>query len=397
MSGARSSWVGTFLVMAVVSTVMATAIPGQAVSVEASAKSSVEASVEASGEVSGERFVRARAEVVVGGLRNPRDVQVQADGSLLVAESGRGPATPCPPPAGVGRNRCLGFSGSLYRVAGSSKGRVLTGLPSQQINQNYGTSVLTRIGGAVQAEAVGDGSYRISYGLSGLPSDRAGLGVGSGPLGTLSTSGGAVLGDLAVHELVHNPDAGNPGVTEVFSNPWGFAKDGQDFLVTDAGANDLVRVRPDGSTETVFAFPTNVRPTDNTPLQAVPTGIVRGQDGAFYIADMSGMHQGLSRIWRYVPGSTPTVFASGLTDVIDLAVAPGGDLIALSYGSGEPVNPGPGTLTRINAGTGATTPIPTTTSLKEPSGVAVTAQGDIYVTSNTQSNTDGVLLKFPAV
>jgi hypothetical protein len=358
--------------MAVVSTVTATAIPSQAASATASAV------------------------VVANGLHNPRDVQIQADGSVLVVEAGSGPATPCPPPAEVGRNRCLGFSGSLYRVAGSKKGRVVTGLPSEQINQNYGTSVLTRIGGPVQAEAAGDGTYRISYGLSGLPSDREALGAGSGPLGTLSTTEGKVLGDLAVHELEHNPDAGNPGTTEVFSNPWGFAKDGRDFLATDAGANDLIRIHPDGSTETVFAFPTNTRPTDNAALQAVPTGVVRGRDGAFYIADMSGMYQGLSRIWRYVPGSTPTVFATGLTDVIDLAVAPGGDLIALSYGSGPSTDPGPGTLTRINAHTGATTPIATDTPLTEPTGLAVNAKGDIYVTSNTLSTTDGELLKFPA-
>ncbi|WP_353946909.1 hypothetical protein ABII15_38320 [Streptomyces sp. HUAS MG91] len=74
-----------------------------------------------------------------------------------------------------------------------------------------------------------------------------------------------MLGDLAQHELVHNPDAGNPGVNEVFSNPWAFARDGADFLVTDAGANDLVRVHPDGTTETVFAFPTNTRSSEPVP------------------------------------------------------------------------------------------------------------------------------------
>lgn len=94
--------------------------------------------------------------------------------------------------------------------------------------------------------------------------------------------------------------------------------------------------------------------------------------------------------------STPTVFATGLTDVIDLAVAAGGDLIALSYGSGPSNDPGPGRLTRINAHTGATTPIATDTPLTEPTGLAVNAKGDIYVTSNTLSTTDGELLKFPA-
>ncbi|MFJ9041871.1 ScyD/ScyE family protein [Streptomyces sp. NPDC102406] len=268
--------------------------------------------------------VAPSAVVAASGLHNPCDVEIQADGLLLVVEAGSGPEIPCPPPVEVGRNRYLGFS-------------------------------------------------------------------------TLSTTKGKVLGDLAVHELNSTPDAGNPGTAEVFSNPWGFARDGRDCLVTDAGANDLIRIRPDGSTETVFAFPTATRPTDNVPLQAVPTGVLRGRGGAFCIADMSGMHQGLSRVWRYVPGSEPTVFATGLTDLIDLAVAPDGDLIALSYGSGPATDPGPGTLTRIDTRTGASTPIPTATTLKEPTGLAVNPRGDAYVTSNTRSNTDGELLKFPAL
>ncbi|PKT67033.1 hypothetical protein CW362_42685, partial [Streptomyces populi] len=59
-------------------------------------------------------------------------------------------------------------------------------------------------------------------------------------------------------------------------------------------------------------------------------------------------------------------------------------------------DPGPGTLTRIDGCTGAATPITTDTPLTEPTGLAVNAKGDIYVTSNTLSTTDGRLLKFPA-
>ncbi|MFD9396564.1 ScyD/ScyE family protein [Streptomyces sp. NPDC060000] len=343
------------------------------------------------------------AVVVANDLHNPRSVRIQSDGSLVVAEAGSGPATPCAPPPAGERNRCLGFSGSLYRVAGSTKGRVVTGLPSEQINQNYGTSVLTRIAGAVQAESAGS-TYRVSYGLSGLPAERISLGAGSDPLGTLSTAKGKVLGDLAAHEAANDPDSVN-GNSEVFSNPWGFARDGKDHLVTDAGANDLIRVHADGTTTTEFVFPNNTLPAASgvhtaTPAgqyQAVPTGIVRDRDGTFYIADMSGMVEGISRVWRYAPGSAPTVFVTGLTDVIDLALDPHGDLIALSYGSGLGSAPGPGALTRIDKKSGAVTAIDTgTTSLNQPTGLAVNAWGDIYVTNNTQSTTAGELLKFPA-
>ncbi|MFE2318367.1 hypothetical protein ACFXC8_35580 [Streptomyces sp. NPDC059441] len=41
-------------------------------------------------------------------------------------------------------------------------------------------------------------------------------------------------------------------------------------------------------------------------------------------------------------------------------------------------------------------PIATDTPLTEPTGLAVNAKGDIYVTSNTLSTTDGELLKYPA-
>ncbi|OQR64565.1 hypothetical protein B6E66_08140 [Streptomyces maremycinicus] len=335
--------------------------------------------------------------VVASALHNPRAVRIQSDGSILVTEAGSGPTVPCTTPGA----QCLGFNGSIYRVKGSVQGRVVTGLPSVQIVRADGSSV---IGGAIEAEAAPGGTYRVISGLSGTPTTRAALGAGSGPLGTLSIAQGQVLGDLAAHEVANDPDS-VLGNNEVFSNPWNFARDGGDFLVTDAGANDLIRVHPDGTTTTEAVFPNNVVPAAASEgaavapagqAEAVPTGIVRGWDGAFYIADMSGIRTGLSRIWRYVPGGQPTVFASGLTGLIDLAVAPGGDLIALSY-TGGATSSGllPGALTRIHKKTGAATVIDTGGSLNTPTGVAVGSQGDIYVTSNTQGSS-GELLKFSA-
>ncbi|MCX5096726.1 ScyD/ScyE family protein [Streptomyces sp. NBC_00365] len=381
MPGASTSWARAAAVAAIVGGLTATAVPGQAAPRAAA------------------RGHAPTAVVVVSGLHNPRDVQFQADGSLLVAEAGSGPDTPCTTPG----TRCFGFSGSVYRVKGRTRGRVVTGLPSEMGVRGDGS---TAVNGAIQAEAAGGGTYRVVYGLNGTPGIRAALGAGGEAFGTLSTAGGTVLGDLAEHEGRYDPDSVD-GNNEVFSNPHHFVRDGKDFLVTDAAANDLIRVHPDGTTTTEFVFPNNTLPTAAsdvraaTPagrVQAVPTGIVRGRDGAFYLADMGGMIQGLSRIWRYVPGSTPTVLATGLTDVTDLDLDPRGNLVALSYGSrsgSPPADSGPGSLTRVDPRTGALTTIDTGGLLKEPAGLAVGRGGDIYVTNHTLS-TDGELLKFPA-
>ncbi|MGW5677928.1 ScyD/ScyE family protein [Streptomyces sp. NPDC003860] len=381
MPGTSTSWARAATVVAVVGGLAATAVPGQAAP-RATESTHTPAAV-----------------VVARGLHNPRDVQLQPDGSLLVAEAGSGPDTPCTTPG----TRCLGFSGSVYRVKGKARGRVVTGLPSQLGVRGDGT---TAVNGAIQAEAARDGSYRVVYGLNGTPEIRAALGAGGEAFGTLSTTDGTLIGDLTAHEGHHDPDSTN-GNNEVFSNPHHFVRDRRDFLVTDAAANDLIRIHPDGTTTTEFVFPNTRLPaaaptvgpaTPAGQVQAVPTGIVRGRDGAFYLADMGGMIQGLSRIWRYVPGGTPTVIATGLTSVTDLDVDPRGNLIALSYGSrsgSPPADSGPGQLTRIDPRTGTATTINTGGLLKEPAGLAVSRGGDIYVTNHTLS-TNGELLKFPA-
>ncbi|MEU1408900.1 ScyD/ScyE family protein [Streptomyces sp. NPDC005728] len=380
MSKASKSFAGTLLAAAVVGSLTAAPVPAQA--------------------APGTHLSTAAPVVVAGALHNPRAVRLQPDGSLLVAEAGSGPAVACTTPG----TRCLGFTGSLYRVKGSRQGRVATGLPSELGVRPDGT---TAVNGVIQAESAQGGTYRVVYGLNGVPAIRAALGPGGEPLGTLSIAGGRMLGDLTEHEARLDPDSVN-GNNEVFSNPNSFARDGRDFLVTDSAANDLIRVHPDGTTTTEFVFPNNTLPaapatarplTPAGQVQAVPTGIVRGRDGAFYIADMGGMHEGLSRIWRFVPGHAPTVLATGLTDVSDLAVNPrDGNLIALSYGTRTglpPADPGPGALTRIDIRTGALTPIDTGNRLHLPAGLAVSACGDIYVTNNALS-TSGELLKFPA-
>lgn len=357
MFGASKSWAGAFLATAVVGGLTAMAIPSQSQAAPQDASA---------------------ATVIASGLKNPRGVAIQSDGSILVAESGSGPATACTVPG----SQCLGFTGSLYRVKGSAKSRVVTGLPSKMIVRADGSNV---IAGANHAESAGSGTYRVTYSLSGTAATRTALGTGAAPLGTLAIAKGKILGDLTTHESSLNPDGG-----EVLANPQQSVRVGGDVLVTDAAANTLLRVSPDGAVRTEFVFP------KNGTAEAVPTGIVKGGDGAYYISDMSGIRKGLGRIWRWEPGSAPTVFTTGLTGVIDLAVQPDGNLVALSYATGDTTSqPNTGALTRIDKTTGALTPISTGTTLNLPTGLDIASNGDMYVTNNTLS-TSGQLLKLTA-
>ncbi|MGW0792265.1 ScyD/ScyE family protein [Streptomyces sp. NPDC002911] len=357
MSRTSKSWAGAFLATAVVGGLTAMAIPSQGQAATTDAKA---------------------ATVVASGLKNPRDVTVGSDGAVLVAESGSGPATACTAPG----SQCLGFTGSVYRVKGSTKGRVVTGLPSKMIIRADGSSVIAGVNHVASANS---GTYRVTYSLSGTATTRTALGTAAAPLGTLAIAKGQILGDLTAHESGQNPDGG-----EVLANPQRSVKVGNDFLVTDSAGNTLLRVKPDGAVSTEFVFP------KNGDAESVPTGLVQGADSAYYIADMSGIRKGLSRIWRWVPGSAPTVFTTGLTGVIDLAVRPDGDLVALSYATGDTTSqPGTGALTRIDKTTGALTAISTGTTLNLPTGLDIAANGDMYVTNNTLTNS-GELLKFPA-
>ena len=88
------------------------------------------------------------------------------------------------------------------------------------------------------------------------------------------------------------------------------------------------------------------------PTDAVPTSIVRGRDGAFYVSQLTGFpfEPGDANIWRVVPGRQPTVYASGLTNVTDLAFARDGSLYAVEIASEGLLNDPIGSLVKVNPG-----------------------------------------------
>ncbi|MCX4696895.1 ScyD/ScyE family protein [Streptomyces sp. NBC_01408] len=364
MSSSRKSWKRALLAAGAAGIVVAPLVSGPA---------------QADAAVAG----TATLEVLATGLKNPRDITALNDGTLLVAESGEG-LVGCA--AGV---QCAGATGSIYKVKGTSKSRVVTGLSSVAAGPAAAGAPVIAAG---PARVVPDpqGGYLVlsSFGGNRTTADRDALGANANQLGKLfRTRDGKVLGDLVDHETRLNPDAG-----DLNANPWGFVRNGSSYLITDAAANTVVRAASDGTTTTAHILPKN-QLSNTTAAESVPTAIIKDWDGTLYVADMSGGNPGASRIWKIEPGGQPQVFVTGLTNVVDLDFDWKGDLLALTYSKTTLAGPpSAGALMEINQFTKAVKEIPTGDQLKQPTGLAVDVWGDVYVTNNTVG-TGGQLVK----
>jgi DNA-binding beta-propeller fold protein YncE len=341
--------------------------------------------------------------VVASGLDNPRGLAVAPNGELYVAEAGRGGAGPCF--AGPEGEMCFGATGAIARVDGGAVERVVTGLPSMAGADGSGA------GGPHKVSFLGRGNLYVTIGLGGGPDLRAALGAAGALAGTVvraDVDDGSVrlVADLAAYEAMHNPDQGDPG-SEVDSNPYGILATPQGIYSTDAGGNDLLFTDRRGRTETIAVFHATfvdappflgLPPGTRIPMQAVPTGVAQGADGALYVSQLTGFPfpVGGSSIWRVQPGQAPTVFATGFTNVVDIAAGPDGSLyiveiakhgLLAGFGSGD----FGGRLVRV-------APNGTQTTLLEdplfaPGGVAVDRDGTIYVTNVSIAAGGGQVLR----
>jgi len=290
--------------------------------------------------------------VVASGLDSPRHLTFSSDGELYVAESGSGGAGPCVPhPLGL---FCLGFTGGVTLVddAGSDP-RVLSGLPS--------ISTPEEAIGPSDIAFTGSQKFVLSIGIGGSDEFRAGFGLQGSLLGTLVAGklkhdGISLFADVLANEASANPDG-----TDIDSNPVGLVRDGEGYIIADAGGNAVVRASHKGTFSTVTALPPGsalappflgLPPGTQIPTDAVPTSVVRGPDGALYISQLTGFpfEVGDANIWRIAPGQAPTVYASGLTNVTDLEFGPGGSLYAVEISSIGLLNGPIGSLKRINPG-----------------------------------------------
>jgi hypothetical protein len=348
-------------------------------------------------------------------LDNPRKVVVGDDAAVYVVEAGTGGRDKC---IGSGATRtCAGLTGAITKIEDGIQRRVVTGLWS-------GAPPDGRQAQGPADVVVADGTYFVL--LQGASTDATGVNafgpVASTAADLISTPEGkaapAVIVNFAVFEAARNPDNGaGPGAQRgnppIDSNPYALTEYRDGFAVVDAGGNDLLWISSKGKVVVLAVFPTRTARltkalakrigapgTKSIRVQSVPSSVAVGPDGALYVGELTGVPftPGSARVWRVVPGKKATVFASGFTNIADVAFD-GEDLLVLEMArKGLLSKSRTGALTRI-APDGTRTLV-ASDGLVSPTGLAV-GNGRIYVSNHgtsagSGSGPHGELVSLPA-
>ena len=358
----------------------------------------------------------AEVEVIADELDNPRHVALAPDGDIYVAESGVGgdPDTSRSCFDSAEGPSCTGATGAVTRIArhhhGYRQHRVISGLasfaPEDQSNAigPHGVFVdghrLLVTNGGPTAPTRGDPPVLVLRDptlVSEEPVSRL-----YGTLLEFSKWGGArLVADIWRFERRFNPDAevGNPMID---SNPVDVYSAHGRTVVADAGGNTVLRVGRHGRVRLLALFPNVTVPDpfggDPIDMNAVPTGVVGGPDGAYYVSQLTGFPfpVGGANVFRVDPSTGAyTTYASGFTNAMDLAFGHDGTLYVLEIrrdsllsenreGAILAVPPGGGTPQEID--------LPGET-LIEPGGIAVGRHGDLYVSNHAREARLGEVLK----
>jgi glucose/arabinose dehydrogenase len=253
--------------------------------------------------------------VVVSGLDNPRGMNFGPDGSLFIAEAGRGG------PRCVARS-CSGATGAIAKLTNGRLTRFFKGLVSVGGRDGVGVTGPHDVGVATVSGRV----YTVIGGGEAPRGTAARLRQQLGKMlrvNALAPGSIEVLAGLTEIELAQNPDK-----RAKQSNPSGVAIIGNDRFVADAAGNDLL-IEHDGNVSVGAVFPRAAPGADS-----VPTAVRVGPDGALYVGEFTGDRapNGQAKVWRVVPGQPPEIFARGFTRITGLAFGPDGSLYVSEFG-----------------------------------------------------------------
>lgn len=349
-----------------------------------------------SANVHGQSYV---IEEVMSGLVSPRGLSFGPDGGLYVVEAGSGGDGPSVV-LGNGATASFGSTSGLSRLLGGVQERVLSDLPSVATAAGLDASGLQELVFGAAGEA---------YGLFTFGSDAGqrdtNLGAPGALLGSITrlsldnSQPHERVADLAAHEFAANPAGGNKD-----SNPFGMTVNSAgDFLVADAGANDILRATLAGDVSTLAVLPARPNPLAFGPpvIQPVPTSIAIGPDNDYFIGQLTGFPfpVGHANVYRLDSSTSElSVAYPSFTNIIDLAFDAHGDLYVLQLTNEglASATPGTGVLVKIDIATGARWLI-ASDGLEFPGSVLAGNDGSVYVTNHTNVPSGGQVLRISPV
>ena len=350
-----------------------------------------------------------RITVLKSGLNAPRHLVATGAGVVVteagsVAPVGKSNCATGPSTEGAGTTKyCSSSTGIIVTV--SSSGRVtpvLRGLPSvteEADKEVTGPSAIAW--GHGQKAVTIDDFLTKKNGTNGLePKPFASV---FGDLKLVSGKKTKLVG-IARFAAAHPQSSSSlgtfPGEVPWDSDPYDVIAYRGGWAVADAGANDVVWVSASGRVSLLARFPAspqelpagvigNPKPI-TVEAQSVPTSLAVGPGGALYVGVLRGApgDAGTAYIARVVPGHAPTIWAKGLSTVTAIAFDRKGRLLATELSTGGLLAPPtvPGALVRISNHGRTVTKLPVP-GLFQPTGVAVSANGTVYVSNYGDSTT----------
>ena len=160
-----------------------------------------------------------------------------------------------------------------------------------------------------------------------------------------------------------------------------------------------------GEITSVAVFPARPNPLfpDVGPpmFESVPDSVARGPGGRLFVGELTGFPYpvGAARVYRVGSGGALEVYASGFTNIIDIAFDWSGNLYVLEFDANGQLAPGnAGALWRVprfgNRTKSESTRLAPDLELVSPGGLAI-GRGAIYVTNRSTSAGEGEVVRIP--